>query len=177
MAIQLSLLFPSVYAKVSTFVLCCILSTVLICKDQDCQEVGGVFTLCIRQTTNSLLRVLKLLSTFLTVFKEYSSRTKLTERSCKVCFLKMLQFIWRGQKGLEINKILFVSGVILSCGFTNIQNGLLFPLQGAFQPEEGGIIFGRTLPTFFMNVHSDCEDRCTMSTRNFTKRDLTVVRT
>lgn len=51
---QLSLFFQSVYAKVSTSVPCCVLSTVLIGTDQDClqagcicvfRSVGGIFTL------------------------------------------------------------------------------------------------------------------------------------
>jgi hypothetical protein len=54
---QLSLFFPSVYAKVSTSVPCCVLSTVLIGTDWDCLQagciyvfrpVGGIFTLWVR---------------------------------------------------------------------------------------------------------------------------------
>jgi len=86
-------------------------------------------------------------------------------RSKKVLYCK-----WRGQKGLEINHTVLVSGVILSCGFANVSSdrivstvGLIANLKivASYLAESYQCITASVI-----NIHCNSDDRCTASLRN-----------
>lgn len=95
---------------------------------------------------------------------------------------KVLYCIWRGQKGLEINNTVRVSGVMLSCGVANIASDRIVSTVGRIsnQKLEVSYLAGsyQCITASVRNIHYSSDDKCTAPLRNVAQnRGLNVVRT